>query len=229
MRTDRRDPGSVPPEVASLVADWRARGQPAQQAIDWPRERWTVALPAYAEVFDGLPTRLDRATVRRAVTAGLAAGDSIGAFLSTMAWGFGQVGYGPYRVEKMLTSRADTVGAVLEEAASLAARGRPLDAYRQLAGAGRIAGLGPAFGTKFLYFASGGPERALILDRIVASCLARVAALLLNPVRWDAQTYRSYVTTMGQWARELDVAPDHVEQVLFTAEALRSGSQWGEE
>lgn len=98
-----------------------------------------------------------------------------------------------------------------------------------LAGSGRIEGLGPTFGTKFLYFASPAHARALILDKLIATALERTSALRLNPVPWKERTYATYIATMGIWARHLGVEPDELEQVLFTDQASLNGSQWGAE
>jgi hypothetical protein len=86
--------------------------------------------------------------------------------------------------------------------------------------------LGPAFGTKFLYFVGGG---ALILDKLVADALKRVASIAISPTRWDESAYARYLEVVGRWADGLRVEPDVVEQVLFTAESTRTGNQWGEE
>jgi hypothetical protein len=64
--------------------------------------------------------------------------------------------------------------------------GGPVKAYAFLGdnGVPRLARLGPAFGTKFLYFCSPASGRpALILDRLVAAWLRENADLSLNEAR----------------------------------------------
>lgn len=45
----------TPDAVITLVEHWRRDGQPAQPAINWPREKWIAALPRYGEAFHHLP------------------------------------------------------------------------------------------------------------------------------------------------------------------------------
>jgi hypothetical protein len=148
------------------------------------------------------------------------------AFLPCMAWGFGRVGYGPHRVTNMLAEGQRTVESKLAAVVHAAVGGKPVDAYGLLAGRSRLEGLGPAFGTKFIYFVD---RRALILDRIIASSLKALSAVSLNPVPWDRAAYATYLATMESWARHLHVEPDELEQVLFTAQARVVGSQWGQD
>jgi hypothetical protein len=101
-----------------------------------------------------------------------------------MAWGYGRVGYGPYRVHRVLETTLDA-GSILQSAAGELGSGGPVRAYVLLGehGAARLPGLGPAFGTKFLYFCSpSGASPALILDRLVADWLREHAGLRLNEV-----------------------------------------------
>lgn len=203
---------------------WIEAGRPQQPGPPgWRRETWIASFPEYSHVFERLPDDLTRDAVRAAVAE---AGSATEGFVAVMAWGYGTKGYGPHRVGKMLGSRPD-VGACLAEAAHHATTGRALDAYRALAGPHRIPGLGPAFGTKYLYFASPRAAPALILDKLVSTALERTSPLRLNPVPWKEPTYARYTVTMGIWARHLEIQPDELEQVLFIDQASRNGSQWG--
>lgn len=74
------------------------------------------------------------------------------------------------------------------------------------------------------------PGRApTILDRLVADGLEHVASIATSPTRWDDTAYARYLEVVRLWAEGLGVAPDVVEQVLFSAESTRIGNQWGEE
>ena len=152
-------------------------------------------------MFTRLPDRLTRPVVRGAcLRAADAPADAARAFLTVMAWGYGQVGYGPFRVRRPF----------------LGDNGVP-----------RLARLGPAFGTKFLYFCSpAGSRPALILDRLVAAWLRENADLSLNEVRWSVWTYERYLQTMFGWAGELDVAAYELEACIFSEQAGLVSSQW---
>jgi hypothetical protein len=166
----------VPGLVRQVVDTWRPTGSPSQAAIAWPRERWIDAFPPDASMFASLPERLDRTAVRRAcVRAAVSPADAGRSFLAVMAWGYGRVGYGPFRVRRLLDA-APSVGAQLQAAASKVAEQQPVAAYACLGdhGAARLPHLGPAFGTKFLYFCSSPATRpALILDRFVTTLAPR--------------------------------------------------------
>jgi hypothetical protein len=150
------------------------------------------------------------------------------AFLAVMAWGYGRVGYGPFRVRRLLDAAPDA-GAELQAAASALREAGPVAAYARLGdhGVARLAGLGPAFGTKFLYFCSpAGDQPALILDRLMSRWLRDNAGLAVNEIRWSVSTYRRYLASMYGWAGELAVASDELEMCIFSEQAGLAGSQW---
>ena len=120
---------------------------------------------------------------------------------SSPSWpgGTGGSGYGPYRVRRVLSSVPDP-GARLQAAAGELARGGPTSAYALLGDSGvpRLPGLGPAFGTKFLFFCSPPTSpTALILDRLVAAWLRANTGLRLNETRWSVPAYQRYLETMS--------------------------------
>ena len=211
------------------MSEWRAAGSPAQDGIAWPRQRWTDQFPSQAPVFAMLPDRLSRSVVRRACLGAAASPDAAErAFLTVMAWGYGRVGYGPFRVQRVLDATRDA-GARLHIAASGLAGSGPVKAYALLGdnGVPQLPRLGPAFGTKFLYFCSpAGGRPALILDRLVAGWLRGNADLRLNEARWSVQTYERYLATMFLWADEMAVAADELEACIFSEQSEVVGSQW---
>jgi hypothetical protein len=154
--------------------------------------------------------------------------DAERSFLAVMAWGYGRVGYGPFRVRRVLDAALNT-GVQLQAAAHAAVGGRPVEAYACLAdrGAARLPYLGPAFGTKFLYFCSStGRRPALILDRLVARWLRENLGLAFNEVRWSVSTYARYLETMVGWADELALAADQLEACIFSTQARLGDTQW---
>ena len=176
-----------------------------------------------------LPDRLTRPVVRGACrrTADSPTEAKQG-FLVVMAWGYGRVGYGPFRVRRLLDA-ASGAGATLQAAASALREAGPVAAYAQLGdrGVGKLAGLGPAFGTKFLYFCSHSGDRpALILDRLMAGWLRDNAGLAVNEVRWSASAYDRYLTSMYGWANRLAVAAEELEMCIFSEQARLAGNQW---
>jgi hypothetical protein len=213
------------------VAEWRAAGSPAQEGIAWPRPRWVARFPAHADTFTRLPDWLNRAIVRSFCTEAVTSPEAaLRAFLTAMVWGYGRVGYGPFRVERILGATPDAGVRLQNAARELTGRG-PVRAYALLGddGVGQMPGLGPAFGTKFLYFCSPADRPALILDRLVAAWLRAHTDLQLNEVRWSSQTYARYLNTMTGWAGELGVAADDLEACIVGDQAGLTGGQGASE
>jgi hypothetical protein len=193
----------VPHHVRRIVEAWRTAGSPPQDGIAWPRQRWVDQFTQFAHAWAMLPDRLDRSVIRCACRrAADGAAEAEQAFLAVMAWGYGRVGYGPYRVRRLFNASPDA-GTQLQAAARVLAEQGPVVAYARWGdhGVARLAGLGPSFGTKFLYFCSStGSRPALILDRLVAQWLRDHTGLLLNEVRWSGATYARYLGNMYAWA-----------------------------
>jgi hypothetical protein len=219
----------VPTSVRGAVEAWRAAGSPSQAGIAWPRQRWIGDFAADAATFAMLPDHLTRQVVRGACQrAAESTAEAKSAFLVVMAWGYGRVGYGPFRVRRLLDA-APGAGAELQAAARALREAGPVAAYARLGdhGVARLARLGPAFGTKFLYFCSPPGDRpALILDRLIARWLRGNAGLVVNQIRWHVPTYRRYLASMYAWAGELAIAADELEMCIFSEQARLAGSQW---
>ncbi len=148
------------------------------------------------------------------------------AFVITVAWGFGTVGYGPHRARRMM-SATQTVGSRLLAVTNALHSAGPSAAYRLLAGDQRIKYLGPSFGTKFLYFKSvPGPAMALILDRQIGGWLAAQARMKLMVDRWHPKSYDRYLSMMAEWASSTGLEPDTLEMILFSDAVAGTGSQW---
>ena len=216
------------PTDEELVRAWVAKDRPPQGGMSWPRARWIRAFPQHRRHFASLPDTLSRATVRQACDD--AAKDKLHAtrgFLAVMAWGFGsQTGYGTWRTARML--RFPDAPRRLLTAARAVHEGGALAGYAELASYTRcrIKWLGPAFGTKFLYFCSRPEDRALILDSVVAGFLNRENNAELSPVPWSLATYTRYMSMMRARASELGVTADELEQCLFEEESRRRNNQW---
>jgi hypothetical protein len=119
------------------------------------------------------------------------------------------------------------LGEELSEIASLA-RENPRTAYARMcprSGGNLIKYLGPAFATKYLYFAGGGAPThpSLILDSRVARALRDHCGWSdISPdEHWSADTYARYCTLLHEWALEMSsslsrtVGGDEYERCLF--------------
>lgn len=134
---------------------------------------WPKALGDQASV-----TWLSRGRVFEVAEQAYAAGEWLPLLVASYAWGQGRNGYGPHRLAKVLGANPDKVeGALQNSVAKLQTEGS-VEAYKALRGT--VTWLGPAFFTKFLYFAgriahpAKGPS-PLILDGRVASSIRGIA------------------------------------------------------
>lgn len=124
---------AVPNELLRLAEEWRAMGSPPQRGIPWSATRWRRSLPEYDHLYDWLPEPLDRSAVQRYVDEHAEA-DPAAAFVATMVWGFGNVGYGPFRTRRILESGPD----VSVRLASAVGPTSVEEAYAALAGHRRV-------------------------------------------------------------------------------------------
>jgi hypothetical protein len=217
----------VPEAVVEVVRSWQARGRPQQPAIGWPRARWLAQFPDNRDLLGSLPDQLDRATVRAACAqAARSSTAAWQAFLVVMAWGHGKTGYGPWRTARILQDTPDAKQRLATVAQHLA-QGGALDAYQRFGEDCRLRWLGPAFGTKYLYFCPQGPgSPALILDRLVAQWLTRNTQSTFRAGAWSPSTYRRYLELVWSWAADLGVAAEEVEWCFFQAQSDQTGNQW---
>lgn len=214
----------IPHAVVRICERWDAEGRPAQAAAVWQRDRWMAAMPDHARMLRDLPTSLDRSIVRQlvrdepATTRGM-----FEAMVIVYAWGWSVTSVGVTRAQSALGAGVERLGSALLAAREAMRLGGPLDGYVALAGPHRVRGLGPSFGSKFLYFASPKNGRALILDQLVADWLAREQALSLNATRWSVRAYAAYLSAMDEWSSELGISSHQLEEIIFTEEATRRG------
>jgi hypothetical protein len=220
---------NIPPAVRNAFQAWDERGRPPQAPTGWQRDRWLAAMPQAAPLLSELPDKLDRGFVRGAVLGRpVTAAGMFEALIIVYAWGWSTTAVGVTRAQRTLQGGAELVGSALLAAREGVISGGPLDGYAALAGPHRIPGLGPSFGTKFLYLVSPEQSRALILDELVATWLDRAGALSLSPTNWSRRGYSTYTTSMCNWANHFGIAAHLLEEIFFTEEATRRGlASWG--
>ncbi len=145
-------------------------------------------------------------------------------FLAAMMWGYGTTGYGPHRTRIMLDS--PNVESVLTDTYYLLKEGKVVEAYQQfrVKRVNLIKRCGPAFFTKFFYFAGLGLKLKLlplILDSRVEGSLSHTDMMGKNIseiaalIDGSAKGYQKYIILMDEWAKELECRPDAIEYFLF--------------
>lgn len=176
----------LPEDAVNSLGGWladpergrRYRNGSAAHAIAYSPSSWMAVAPwpnAFGNRAAVASAHVSRADVLAVVRAADQSQSWAEAFVATQVWGYGLTGYGPYRTGQVVTQPgaeeafAEAVSLLTDEGASAA--------YERLQ---VLDGIGPAFLTKFLYFAGQalpgvkGP-RPLILDSVLAEVLRRHA------------------------------------------------------
>lgn len=216
----------IPQKLTNMLG---AQDFSPQRPFPYSRElwsKWLGHLDGMTEFLADLPDALDRKTVAEIVEKYVQIYPA-GAFVAAMIWGYGSSGYGPYRTAYILTGSRNLHGAPvaensiaqLSESARLARDAGAVEGYRYLNNRpGKLAGLGPAFFTKWLYFvttsAGGNTDRtAPILDRLVVRWLSSEASMAIKPAR--TPEYERYIDTLSNWGSPFRLAPADVEERIF--------------
>lgn len=147
--------------------------------------------------------------------------------VATYMWGTGSSAFLVGRRVRVFTrTPLDVVGERLVAAADLMHSDGPVAAYESLLARqhNHIKFLGPAFFTKYLYFAAGQPTtvqpQPLILDKFVARSLnAHIDGWAIRDNGWPGSTYSRYLTLAAEHATEAgrDTSPAGFEMALFRA------------
>lgn len=216
------------PAFLTRVDEWVLSGRPKQNSIDWICAPWIKEFPEYEEFLSGLHTRrlgfLNRETVKQTVQDESENGKHVEAFLVVMIWGYASDSRGPARTKKILSqpnaehSLAAAYVALLNDDLTAA--------YLALVETGPKY-LGPAFATKFLYFASQSNIEPcpLILDSQVAEGLLRWGNTRYNSLSLSAQDYLGYLKYMSVAAEVLGLTPEDLEFLIFSENAKLKGNQ----
>ena len=215
----------VPSRLLRVFASWDGQSRPSQPGVRWGSASWRTYLPAFSDLFDRLPNPIDRDSAMAHATRASAEGKDTEAFITAMVWGYGRVGYGPFRTARVLTENPDAHRTLGEVAARLRRDGGP-EAFAWLVDH-RLNWLGVAFATKYLFLCNATPAvPALVLDRLVQAWLRKHADWSVR-LDWHSEDYRSYVHAVMAWAVELDISAPEVEYLMFADEiAADPQTQW---
>lgn len=194
--------------------------------------RGSGPFPQHHAFLSALPEPIDRAEATRHAAHARTAESAQQAFLAAMIWGYGPVGYGPWRTARVLTDNTRAAER-LAEVARIAQDHGGAAAFRDLADK-PLRYLGVAFGTNYLRFVTAAESSqhtsTPILDAVVRRWLITHARTRLNIDDWRPSTYDRYLALLTSWATELDLTADKVEELIFRSAVSQAGSAlWGEE
>lgn len=204
-------------QLVTLMREWQAAGAPLQEGFDWTsnKHNWKKAFPIHAKFISGLPDEIDRVVVREICDSSKFS--VLEKFLSVMVWGYGDRGYGPYRVTQMLNQ--DDAEEILSHAYETCRKGKPKEAYDFLK-QNRIRILGPSYGSKFITFCTPREIGAPIYDSLIAMWIVEFAkkefmGVPITSENWNSKTYTAYWDWVKKHSEELSCFPDEIELVLF--------------
>lgn len=214
---------AVPDAVRAAMIRNTADGRSVlDQTVRWKPAGWSAPLlrrPAavaaeHSSPGEGAELLLDRRQVLEITSS---VDDPVVSFVTAMIWGHGVRGYGARRVEDILSSAGTSLHVRLDGIVA-AARQDAAAAWDAFATSHKLAGLGPAFGSKFAYFvafAEGPPKTAmppLIVDINTSWAMWDLVRLARSVERRDG--YLEYVRLAVDWAAS-DRRPDEIEWALF--------------
>jgi hypothetical protein len=203
--------------LKKLVESWKASGSPQQEGFNWTSSRanWIKAFPSDSKFMSALPDEIDREAVRKICNSKIYKIRE--KFLAVMVWGYGDRGYGPYRVTQMLNQ--GNAEEILTHVFEKCQGGDPKGAYDFLR-SNRIRILGPSYGSKFITFCTPRDVGAPIYDSLIAMWIKEFAAkeflgVTTSSESWNLKTYSRYWDWVKEHANEIECYPDEIELVLF--------------
>ena len=149
-----------------------------------------------------------------------------------MVWGYGDRGYGPYRVTQMLSQV--NAEEVLTEVFEICQSGEPKRAYDFLR-KNRIRILGPSYSSKFITFCTPRNIGAPIYDSYIALWVEAFAeedfvGIPTTSEVWNSRTYARYWDWVKEHSESLNCFPDDIELVLFRDAEIKfsKASNWSD-
>ena len=138
-------------------------------------------------------------------------------FIGSMIFGYGLTGYGPSRVGRIIKENPDLIEKLHRQYA--AAADSPEKSWASHTNEDKVKYLGPAFATKFAYFAARKQKVSgiipLIADINTSWAIWRLAEIPRSVE--DYESYSKYVKLAHDWGDELGCQSgvDEIERALF--------------
>lgn len=222
----------VPDDLRRRFEKWDAEGRPSQVPFEWKKKNWAKYLGGH-NVLESLPNPIDREGVLDSFRLIRDPESALDAYIASYLWGYANAGFGPYRAERVIRRNTDlesgkNFAAELHTLAHIATSDGGNAAFEHVVGKRQrdrkfFDQWGPAFATKFISFATKASSQVPttpIMDRIVVNWF-EVHCKEIGPLwlTWySAGSYRRYTECMAEWAADLGIEPEQVEQLIFRRE-----------
>jgi hypothetical protein len=224
-RVDR----AVPEDLQRRFDEWHAEGRPPQKAFSWEKQNWEKYVER-RDILETLPNPIDRGGVLEQFERIENCESALDAYIASYLWGYARANFGPYRAERGIRLNTDaengkdfagelyTLARIAMTEGGVAAFQHVVD--KRHGSRDFFAQWGPAFGTKFISFATKVSDQVAttpIMDSIVVGWFRKhcpeVGPLWLT---WNsASSYRRYSECVAEWAAELAIEPEQVERLIF--------------
>ena len=204
-------------KLTEEIIAWQASGSPQQEGLNWTRSRpkWLNTFPNHSNFLLSLPESIDRSCLRFICNSNDVL--VVEKFIAVMVWGYSNLGYGSYRVLKMVNTESSISN--LEIATGFSRNHNPKSAYQHLMN-NRLSQLGPSYASKYISFITPRETSAPILDSLILLWIQKYAqkdfaGLSIAKMDWNFRTYSFYCDWIANQAKANKCFPDEVELVLF--------------
>lgn len=222
------DHAQLPEPVVALFRGADPALVPPQTGIGWSRKAWG-RLEGHEDLLNRLGSRITREEATSYARQIVDGPTALAAFIVAMVWGHGRSGYGPFRTARVINENGgqEALGAELFSIAQTCLSEGGLAAFAEIAARRKLdksylKHLGPAFGTKYLYFctkAATDPQIPIapILDAVVARWFEdQIEGSQLRIWWWDLESYQQYISLLTSWSATLGIEIDVIEQLIVS-------------
>lgn len=207
--------------VMTKVEQMRKIGDVMSHQVDWNPESWkTESLQLFQHQISMFATKCRQENGKHSISRQdvLSLSSSVeDVFIGSMIFGYGPIPLGPTRVGRVISENTDLIGNLHRQYAA-AANGAS-QSWMSHTDVDRVTYLGPAFATKFAYFAARKQEAdgviPLIADVNTSWAMWWLAEVTRSVKQHDS--YMEYVYLAHAWGDELsgDYGADEIERAIF--------------
>ena len=207
--------------VMTKVQQIRKSGAVMSHQVDWNPESWkTESLQMFQHQISMFATKCRQENGKHNISRQdvLSLSSSVeDVFIGSMIFGYGPIALGPTRVGRVISENPDLIGKLHRQ--YVAAANGASRSWMSHTDVDRVTYLGPAFATKFAYFAARKQEADGVIPLIADINTSWAMWWLAGIPRSVEQhnSYMEYVNLAHAWGDELssDYGADEIERAIF--------------